>query len=107
MEFIKPEVDSLKWGMFSSLAFAAGASQAMLAATGHELYILNANNSSDKIVNFINEKELDELIESKQIVRPQDLKSALKNFTTKGLQPGQVSFYSITDLSKIKLNRNQ
>jgi len=58
MEFIKPEVDSLKWGMFSSLAFAAGASQAMLAATGHELYILNTNNSSDKIINFINEKEI-------------------------------------------------
>ena len=56
---------------------------------------------------FINEKELDELIKSKDISNPSDLKSALKNFTRKGLQPGQVSFYSITDLSKIKLNRDQ
>ena len=58
LEFIKPEVNSLKWGMFSSLAFTAGASQAMLAATGHQLYVLNANNSSDKIINFVNEKEI-------------------------------------------------
>jgi hypothetical protein len=55
---------------------------------------------------FINEKELDELIESKRITNPLDLKSALKNFTREGLQPGQFSFYSITDLSKIKLNRD-
>jgi len=66
------------------------------------------NQGNGKNDGFIDEKELDELIESKGIAKSQDLKSALKNFTTKGNQPGQgPSNYSIKDLSKLKLYKNQ
>ena len=66
----------------------------------------NQGDGSDVL--FIDEKELDELIESKRIAQSRDFKSALKNFTTEGNQPGKGPYiYSITDLSKLKLHKNE
>jgi acyl-coenzyme A synthetase/AMP-(fatty) acid ligase/thioesterase domain-containing protein len=55
------QVDSIKMGRFTSLAFAAGAWQAMSVALGHEVYMLNPKNSADKTVQFVNTKGITHL----------------------------------------------
>ena len=53
--------ESSKIGRFSSLAFTAGARQAMSVTLGHQLFMLNSMNSPDDIINFINDKEITDL----------------------------------------------
>ena len=53
--------DANKIGRFSSLAFTAGARQAMSATLGHQLFMLNPMNSPDEIINFVNDKEITDL----------------------------------------------
>jgi acyl-coenzyme A synthetase/AMP-(fatty) acid ligase/thioesterase domain-containing protein len=53
--------DSIKMGRFTSLAFTAGAWQAMSPALGHEVYIIDPGNPADKIIDFVNKKQITHL----------------------------------------------
>ena len=50
-----------KMGRFSSLAFTAGAWQAMSVVLGHQIYMLNPESSADEIINFVNKEEITDL----------------------------------------------
>lgn len=60
-EYFSDRIPSHKMGRFSSLAFTGGAWQAMSAALGPQLYVLNPGNSADEIINFVNKEEISDL----------------------------------------------
>ena len=52
---------TFKMGRFSSLAFTAGARQAMSVCLGNHVYMINPSQSADEMIKFINAEEITDL----------------------------------------------
>ena len=61
IDYFKSRDGNNKIGRFTSLAFAAGAWQAMSVAHEHEVYMVDPRDSADEIIEFINKKEITDL----------------------------------------------
>ena len=59
--YLSSRGESNKIGRFSSLAFTAGARQAMSVTLGHQLFMINSTHSPDEIIKFVNNKEITDL----------------------------------------------